>query len=98
MSGGSFSYICYCHSLGELLEKDLEEIESMCSKLEEDEQHLALAETVGVLHSIKGLMHIMDRPIRQELLDVWKAVEWEQSADISRGQLEEAYGKYERYN
>lgn len=79
MSGGSFNY---------LYEKDsftAGQLEDMAKALE----GLAMQNVHGAAEAARQTRALIQRP-SQELLEVWRAVEWWYSADYSREAVKEA--------
>ena len=93
MSGGSYDYLCWASELDQLLEKQ-HHLSDMAERLAglgyADD---AATETTHLLLAmrqwrIRAAAHV-DR-----LTDVWKAVEWWDSADWSEDRVHEALTKY----
>ncbi len=94
MSGGSYNYLCYVQDLEDLVEKrhSLKEMADRLVGMDEADfpgVTAAAQETLGLLH----LLRIWDThaSVRIDMLtDVWKAVEWWDSADYGSDQVAEA--------
>jgi hypothetical protein len=81
VSGGSFNYLCT---------QDQPQVDDL------RDMAVALEAIAPDSKAAKVTRQLIDNPlITDELRDVWRAVEWWQSCDWSKGSVYEALGKYE---
>jgi hypothetical protein len=91
MSGGSFNYLCGASDYEDLMEKYWTLL-GMADYLERGwPDHPATVRTREIATEIGQLR---ERRLTQELLNVWKAVEWKVSGDWGADQVQEAFDTY----
>ena len=93
MSGGSYNYLCHVWDLDDLLEhrSDLESMSARLAGLGYAED--AARETDELLVMLRQWQVRAEVRLKR-LRDVWKAVEWWDSADSSEAAVLEALEKY----
>lgn len=97
MSGGSYEYLCWVDHHSPLLEK----LATMTGQLDEMSTRLAglgyAPDAAAETEELLLLMRQWENRARariERLADVWKAVEWWDSADWSEERVHEALAKY----
>lgn len=93
MSGGSYNYLCYVHEARDLVDRDgdLDDMSKRLAGLGYAPD--AARETEDLLLLMRQWRNRVEARM-DRLREVWKAVEWWDSADWSEDQLREALKTY----
>jgi hypothetical protein len=92
VSGGSFNYM-YRKELHELIYMS-EDVKDMADELEALGFHKAAQDTLEFHKEASTVLQALEKK-RDQLADVWYAVEWWRSSDTSRESAEKAAREYE---
>ena len=105
MSGGSFEYLCYADAEDIACNKYYvyrEHLELMYNCLQELGRHKAAAETKAIIDKVTTIRKLIEELLPPyvengcNIQDVWKAIEWKYSLDISASSMNAVLDKYEK--
>jgi len=94
VSGGAFDYVSLVDDVRQLVAK-LDDLKELAAALENAGPSLACRQTQGLIGLLVAADVIFGDLRSGGLLDVWKAVEWNQSGDWGNDRLQEAINAYE---
>lgn len=93
MSGGSHNYLCFKDDEDLFAYGALNDMENMASRLIELGFEDAAKETLNLKYTIQQAL-VRSKVMKNRLQDVWKSVEWYDSADSGIDSVEQAVSKY----